>query len=193
MSDEADEVTRLRRRVNRLEDQIEHVYEPKLDEQRSLIAGLSTQVDDLEETVELLAERVDGIVDADGRGDSSPEARAVALREAMIRAAGDTTSLSGGVTWWWKEVRDQLASHGHGDFSKPVYHTAIEDAAEKDGFAETTKEVISGNQRREVKAIQLDPEAVTSPRLRNQLTTRESGAGVADPTSTSGEAANTSD
>lgn len=192
MSEE--EVKRLRNRVSRLEDQIEHVYSQRIEEQQQRIDELEDTVQTLAGDVEVVDERVDGIIDVDSDDVSDPPKRAVALREAMIRASGDDAgSFSGGVTWWWKEVRDQLATHGHGSFSKPVYHTAMDDAAEKDGFALTTKEVITGGQRREVNAISLNPEEVTSPSLRNQLTTRPGVEASQDSAATDGGTMKTDD
>lgn len=176
MSDQ--DVEKLQNRVSRLEDQIEHVYEPKIEDQREAIENLEATVESLAAEVEGVNQRVSSVIDADGRGDSSPSKRAAALREALIRACGQSAgSISGGVTWWWQEVRDQLASHGHGDFSKPVYHDAMKDAAELDGFERTTKYVITGGQKREVNAIAVNPSKVTAPDLRNQLTTRGGQAG----------------
>ena len=190
MSDQ--EVEQLRNRVSRLEDQIEHVYTPKIEDQRERIDELEATMEDLAAQVEGVNQRVSSVIDADGRDDSSPPKRAAALREALIRACGDSAgSLSGGVTWWWKEVRDQLASHGHGDFSKPVYHDAMKDAAELDGFEQTTKFVITGGQKREVNAIAVDPSKVTAADLRNQLTTRDGQAGGGVGAATDGGAVKT--
>jgi len=190
MSDQ--DVDELRNRVSRPEDQIEHVYAPKIEEQQEYIEDLEHVVDDLAAEVQGVNQRVSNVIDADGRGDSSPPKRAAALREAMIRACGDSAgSLSGGVTWWWQEVRDQLASHGHGDFSKPVYHDAMKDAADLDGFELTTKFVITGGQKREVNAIAVNPSKVTAPDLRNQLTTRDGQAGGDGGAATDGGAVKT--
>lgn len=182
------DVERLKNRLNRLEEHIEHVYEPKIEEQAERIDDFEATVNKQAEQIEALEARVDGVISVDDNSESTPDRRASALREAMIRASGDSAgSISGGVTWWWEEVRDQLKTHGHGDFSKPTYHTAMKDAAEADGFSETSKDVISGNQRREVKAISVNPDEVTRPDLRNQLTTRVGGEDASTATSTDQE------
>lgn len=179
---------RLRNRVSKLEDTIGKLVKPQQKIHADEIGELRADLEDLEAAHEALQSRVASIIDVDSKSDSTPELRAVALREAMIRAARDRAGSTGGVTWWWQEVRDQLASHGHGDFSKPVYHSAIEDAAEKDGFMETTKDVLSGGRRREVKAIQLNPSKVTDAHLRNQLTTQKGATPGAKRAETDGGA-----
>jgi hypothetical protein len=148
---------------------------PKLEEQAEEIEAKDERIAELEATVDSLESRLESVIDVDDKADSTPTNRAVALREALVRAASDRLNGSG-VKWWWKEVEEHLATHGHGGFSKPTYHKAMADAADKDGFTETTKEVISGGQRREVKAIQVDASEVTDPHLRNQLTTRDAGS-----------------
>lgn len=168
------EMEQVRNRVSRLEDMIEHSLKPRLDNQAEIIEEKDQRIAELEATVEGLQSKVESIVDVDDKSDSTPVNRAVALREAMVRAARDRVN-GDGVTWWWKEVEEHLATHGHGGFSKPTYHDAMKDATEKDGFSESTKEVITGGQRREVKAIQVKTSKVTDPHLRNQLTTRVGG------------------
>lgn len=182
----------MQNRISRIEDNIEHVYAPRIKNQREQIKNLKSVADDLAAEIEELNERMSNIIDADGRGDSSPSKRAAALREALIRACGDSAgSLSGGVTWWWREVRDQLASHGHGDFSKPVYHDAMRDAANLEGFKQTTKLVITGGQKREVNAVAVNPSKVTAPDLRNQLTTQDGQDGADAGAATDGGAVKT--
>jgi len=185
MSDADQERKELRNRLARLEDQIEHVLQPTLEEQAEEISEKEQRIDELEATVDGLQSRLDSIIDVDDKADSNPQNRAVALREAMVRAARDRVE-DGGVTWWWKEVRDQLASHGHSGFSKPTYHSTMDDAADKDGFRMATKDVVSGGQTREVKAVQVVPSKLTDPHLRNQFTTR-------DASQSNNEAASTSD
>lgn len=185
MSDD-EEMQQLRNRVARLEDTIEHLLKPKLEEQAAEIEAKDARIAELEATVEGVESRLESIIDVDDKSQSTPDNRAVALREAMVRAARDRADTdTGGVTWWWQEVRDQLAAHGHGGFTKPTYHNTMKDAAEKEGFRMVTKEVISGNQPREVEAVQVVPSDVTDPHLRNQLTTRDAPAATNEATTTS--------
>lgn len=165
---------KLKNRVSRLEDRVDHLLLPQLDEQADAIEAKDQRITELEATVEGLESKLASIVDVEDKSDSTPQNRVVALREAMVRAARDRVN-GDGVTWWWKEVEEHLATHGHGGFSKPTYHNTMEDAVEKDGFSMDTKEVVTGNQRREVKAVRLTVSKVTDPHLRNQLTTRVDG------------------
>jgi len=170
----------LRNRVSRLEDRIDHLLLPQLEDQQEAMEAKDQRIAELEATVERLDSKLQSIVDVDDKSESTPDNRPVALREAMMRAASDRLNGSG-VKWWWQEVEEHLATHGHGGFSKPTYHDAMKDAAEKDGFTMTTKEVLTGGQRREVHAIKVNVDEVTDPHLRNQLTTRDAGSASSEP------------
>lgn len=137
------------------------------------------RVDDLEARVDALDTRMEAIAGVADDQRSSPEKRVSDLREALIRAAQARSDDAPGIQWWWKEVRDNLASLGHGRLSKPTYYNTMERAAEADGFAltTTTRRIERGeNDTRveEVKAIRVVMDDLpTSGRetVSNQFTT----------------------
>jgi len=173
MSD-APDLTELAGRLSSLEDKVDCLVKPQTDDNADEIAALRAEVERLESELADVRAEQESYMGVDDPEDSNPKKRAEDLRAAMIEVVrSGVNSSSGGVTWWWKEVRDQLASHGHGGYSKPVYHTAMKNAAKnKDAFEMTTKRVTLDNGRTmDVNAIRVRPDELLGQGERNQLTT----------------------
>lgn len=151
----APSIVRVFRRLNSLDDFVRDLLAGRLDRQEAAHEDLVERVAELEATQRGLESRLNSIAGLADDQRSTPEKRTVDLREAMIRAA-EARSDANGVTWWWQEVREHLVTLGHEEFSKPTYYTTIEDAAEADGFEETTKPVTyDSGEKRENKAIRV--------------------------------------
>jgi len=87
-----------------------------------------------------MEEQLDNIADLGEKAQSTPEARARDLRillrnKAKAKAENDENNL-GTVQWTYRQVKDQLESRGHGTVYAHQCYTAMEDAAEADGYAE---------------------------------------------------------
>jgi len=137
----------------------------QLEDLAERIDTTEARVDDLEARVNELDTRMEAIAGVADDQRSTAEKRVADLREAMIRAAQARSDDTPGIQWWWQEVRDNLASLGHGRLSKPTYYNTMERAAEADGFTLTTanRRIERGeNDTRveEVKVIRLDMTAL---------------------------------
>lgn len=175
---ETEDVERLRNRLSRLEDWKEHVLEPKLEEKNRQIADLEETVADQQRRLAALETELEAILGVEEGEDSTPEDRAQDLRGAMIRSLQNSGSDRGGITWWWKEVRDHLSTLGHDGFSKPTYYAAMEDAAAGGkGFDETKKVVVEDGRTKTVKAIRLKVADLPGEPSSNQLTTQNTAPG----------------
>jgi len=157
---ESDGAQPLRMKLRDVEDFAKQFLRSRLEALRDDHDDLEARVDELETEVEQLRawrENVTGV--ADDR-DSTPQKRVVDLREAMIRAARQSNQ--DGVTWWWRQVRENLTTLGHDGFSKTTYHDTMAAAAEADGFAITEKTVAidRGNRtaKEDVKAVRVNLE-----------------------------------
>jgi len=140
------------------------------------IEALRAQVDQLDAKYESLAGLADG-------ENSTKAKRAADLRQALIRAAESADDGTKGRKWWWREVRDNLATLGHGGFSKPTYHDAMEHAAKAEGFDMDTKIVqTQPGREQEVKAIRVTLDDLPTRGGRNQSTTTNGGVGAARDT-----------
>lgn len=180
-----DEQQSLRMQLRDIEDFAKTFLRSRLSALRDDHDDLAQRVDELESEVESLRawrENVTGVADDQ---ESTPEKRALDLREAMIRQARQTSA--DGVTWWWQQVEENLISLGHGGFKKPTYYAAMEDAAEADGFDITTKTVsIQQGERtitKEVKAVRVKLEnlpANDAQSGRKQVTTRGAGGDASE-------------
>lgn len=190
-TDSDDQEIPLANRVKRLEHRIDHLLKPEQDEQAEQLdeirrenEALRDRVAELEAATDTLRDRLEATVGVADASESTPQRRARDLREALVRVARNTDAA--GVTWWWQEVRDHLAQQGHEGFSKPTYYTAMDDAADKDGFVLADKRVPSHDQP--VKAIRVKfdelPPAIrqsgvtggsTTNTRSNQLTTQGEG------------------
>ena len=129
----------LRMKLRDVEDFAKQFLRNRLVALREDHDDLEARVDELEAEIEQLRawrENVTGV--ADDR-DSDPQKRVIDLREAMIRAARQSNQ--DGVTWWWKQVRENLTTLGHDGFSKTTYYDTMQAAADAEGFSITEKTV----------------------------------------------------
>jgi hypothetical protein len=148
----------LRMKLRDVEDFAKKFLRNRIESLREDHDELEARVDELEAEIEQLRawrENVTGV--ADDR-DSDPQKRVIDLREAMIRTARQSDR--DGVTWWWKQVRDNLTTLGHEGFSKTTYHDTMTAAADADGFSLTEKTVAidRGNRtaNEDVKAVRVN-------------------------------------
>lgn len=177
---QTDDQQSLRMQLRDVEDFAKSFLRSRLEALREDHDELEARVDDLEDEVERLRawrENVTGVADDQ---ESTPDKRALDLREAMIRQARQTSA--DGATWWWQQVQENLISLGHGGFKKPTYYAAMEDAAEADGFDITTKTVTipQGDRTvtKDVKAVRVKLEKLPANGAqsgRKQVTTRGAG------------------
>lgn len=179
MSDESDdtEIDRLRRRVNKVEDYSKEFLLNQIQARDDRIDELEDRVDRLEELVLETQESLDGIAGLAKDKQATPEKRAADLRTALIRRAQARDAK--GAKMWWREAWNTLTDLGHDDLdnknsAKPLVYNAMEDAAEEEGFAETTtKTECADGVRREVKAIRVDLEELPGVAAGKDVTTAE--------------------
>lgn len=147
-------VHQLKMRVSDLDDYAKEFLASRISSNEDEIDALHDRIDELEATVEHLDSEMESFIGVSENQRSTPEKRAADLRQAMIRAARNT-SAEKGVKWWKDNVAEHLAAVGHKDLHKPDYYDAMEDAAEADGFEETTKTVTKDGRTWDAKAIRV--------------------------------------
>lgn len=181
MSDDTD----LQDRVDELEERIEAVDEtqravressikPRLedlkgrsDDAQDERAELQAEVEDLRATVAELTATVDALAGLADDQVTTPEKRVADLRQSLIRRARDRDADE--ARMYWKEVQETFQTLGHGELEPPVCYTAMDDAAEQDGFSLTKTTSREGNR---VKAVAVDLAELTDSAAVNQIKTR---------------------
>lgn len=175
-------------RIDELEDEIEfvdqkhqqrteQVTKPRLaeleqhsDDARQERAELFALVEDLQERVAELDQRLTDMAGLAEDQQSNPDKRVSDLRQSMIRRAKARSDTDGfeKVALYYQEVQDIFAELGHGEISRPDCYKAMDDLAESDGFEIGKKSSADGNR---VKAIRLDlAELRASAACRNPTT-----------------------
>lgn len=164
------------RRVDQtIKPPIEELQEDS-DDAREERAELFQMVQDLQETVTELDQRIEDMAGLAEDQETNPQKRVSDLRQIMIRRAkarGDSDDYER-TALWWEEVQDKFAELGHGEISKPDCYKAMNDLEEFPGFKEGTKSNRHGN---EVKAIRLNMDELRAHSSSSNPTTSESMAG----------------
>jgi len=176
---DATEIANVNARMRQLVMQYEETQEQ--------VADLAERVEELEETLDALA----GV----GEGQSStPEKRALDLRQLLLNSAQakqkNSSDNPGMVQWDWKTVQTQLESNGHGTIHAPQAYRAMEEAAtgtnSEDGGPEGYAVVENNDGNRVVRC--------SLPALTTEAVNEINNAGAGGPTQQTHESeVNTSD
>ena len=165
----------------------EHVVEPQLDSLTSKLDEALDRLDDLEaekqefrDRIEQLDHQIENLIGVDDADRSTHDKRVRDVRAAMIRRAeakADTRSdtIEGKIAFYYKDVQNVLADHGHGQIHREQAHRIMDDIEDVDGFTEGTKRSTHGN---DVRAIRLDLAELPAYARRHNVTTPETGEGV---------------
>jgi polyhydroxyalkanoate synthesis regulator phasin len=132
--------------------------------------ALAERVDGLEELVAQLRAELGALAGLADDQDTNPDKRAADLAHVLIRRAN---ARDGTAAMWWKEVRDTFEDLGHGQVSKPDCYKAMDDVADRDGFAETKKHSPDSGQR--VQAVKVELDALNTAGTSRNPTTSELG------------------
>lgn len=146
---------------------IKNFVKPKLSE----LEELRDEQERYDQRLSALEEKFDTLAGL-GEGDkSTPQKRALDLRQVMIRRAEGRAD--GRVALYYQEVLDALRDVGHESLHKPQAYTAMEDAADATGFKEVK---ITRNGKR-VDGVALNLDALPAHARSNEInTTKDSGA-----------------
>lgn len=187
VEDLREEVSQLRKIVNDVDDWRDFFTDTRLPMTEGKVEDATDRVDELEAQVNELNQRMESFIGLAEDERSTPAKRAADLRDAMIRASENSSSISGGVKWWKDEVAEHLATIGHEGLHKPDLYDAMEDAATADGFAMTTKHVRTNGRQMKVKAIRLDPDDLPTSEGSREITTPEEGRTASDTVEPTGD------
>jgi hypothetical protein len=157
---------------------------PRLDEADEARDDLTSQVGELQDTVQQLRDRVrdleagyESVLGLAEEQQSSPDKRCADLRLGLIRTAeakadGRTAAMH------YKAVQSFFASHGHGEVKKPEVYKAMNAAAEYQGFTLRDDELVlpSGRSGRAI-IVDLDklPSRVNSENSSSATTLADGG------------------
>jgi len=175
MSDDIDEVTELRRRVNSIEDYSKEFLWGQIQSRDERIGELEERMDRLEEIVFEVQDSVDGVAGLAKDEKATPEKRAADIQTALIRRAHARDMQ--GAKMWWREAWNTLLDLGHDDLededsAKPLVYNAMKRATKADGFKETAnKPECADGVKREVKAIRVDLEDLPTSAAGKEFTT----------------------
>lgn len=154
---------------------IKEFVKPKLDE----LTTLREQQSAYEQRLDALEEKFELISGVDEDTQSTPQKRAMDLRQIMVRRAEGRND--GRVALYYQEVLDALRDVGHEGLHKPQAYTAIEDAAAAEGFKEVKVQRTINNQRRSVDAIALNLDALPTHSASNEINTGEGYGPTSEP------------
>lgn len=129
-------------KLSELYDHVTKNIAPRLGDVEDEAETLRDRVEQQQEQITALEQQLESIADLGEKAQSTPEARARDLRillsnQAKAKAGRDGRGL---VQWTYSQVQEQLEANGHGTVYNHQAYTAMEDAAEADGFADTTNE-----------------------------------------------------
>ncbi len=198
MSDDIDEITELRRRVNSIEDYSKEFLWSQIQSRDDRIDELEDRMDRLEEIVLEVQDSVDGVAGLAKNEKATPEKRAADIRTALIRRAHARDMK--GAKMWWREAWNTLLDLGHDDLSnkdsaKPLVYNAMERAVEgTDGFTmDTTHAECADGVKREVKAIRVSLEDLPASGPGKEFTTGEGPSPTAETIDSEANTTNLSD
>jgi hypothetical protein len=140
-------------RFNKLRDYVKSFLAGRVDDNEEAIEDLQDRVADVETDLAEAQQRLDALGGLAKHERSTPDKRALDLKDAMIKAAQEADA--DGVTWWKDDVRDSLAGRGHSGLHKPDLYDAMDSVADEAGFEETTKHVTKDGRTYDARAVRV--------------------------------------